>query len=473
MAQPNLKQSVNQAFNVGGSHSRSLSQPLFFANNSLPPLSPFPPSESSLASSNSNMKDISMEETDVSSRGPSMAPSFRRENLFRGTDSLPPRRGHRRSNSDVPLEFSAMIQSSSQLLPISGQGMFGRTASMRENFGNDKPIGLKRQDMDVLGHGKISVDGIGDRRSEGEVVDDLFNSLMNLDHVNAMNASGVEYKDKECIESGTKSSGGCSSNTELEIVSKHGTNLREGVKRSAAGYIAPPARHHRSLSMDSTIGNFRFGDESPKLQSSLFNRVDQLSPINSVSDNSVKLNIEFGHGEFNEVELKKIVADERLSEIAILDPKRAKRILANRQSAARSKERKLRYISELEHKVQTLQSEATTLSAQFTILQKDYGELTNQNNELKFRLKAMEQQAQLRDALHEALTAEVQRLKLAKMELREDGRTYNGIGQQAPVKHQMWQLQQSPPNQQPNQIQRLSVPASTTSTTTSTAPASA
>lgn len=45
------------------------------------------------------------------------------------------------------------------------------------------------------------------------------------------------------------------------------------------------------------------------------------------------------------------------------------RILANRQSAARSKERKMRYIAELEHKVQTLQTEATTLSAQLTLLQ--------------------------------------------------------------------------------------------------------
>lgn len=45
------------------------------------------------------------------------------------------------------------------------------------------------------------------------------------------------------------------------------------------------------------------------------------------------------------------------------------RILANRQSAARSKERKMRYITELEHKVQTLQTEATTLSAQLTMLQ--------------------------------------------------------------------------------------------------------
>lgn len=45
------------------------------------------------------------------------------------------------------------------------------------------------------------------------------------------------------------------------------------------------------------------------------------------------------------------------------------RILANRQSAARSKERKVRYTGELERKVQTLQTEATTLSAQLTLLQ--------------------------------------------------------------------------------------------------------
>ena len=45
------------------------------------------------------------------------------------------------------------------------------------------------------------------------------------------------------------------------------------------------------------------------------------------------------------------------------------RMLANRQSAARSKERKIRYTSELEKKVQTLQTEATNLSAQLTMLQ--------------------------------------------------------------------------------------------------------
>jgi septal ring factor EnvC (AmiA/AmiB activator) len=69
-------------------------------------------------------------------------------------------------------------------------------------------------------------------------------------------------------------------------------------------------------------------------------------------------------------------------------------------------------MAELEHKVQTLQTEATTLSAQLTHLQRDSMGLTNQNSELKFRLQAMEQQAQLRDALSEKLNEEVQRLKL-------------------------------------------------------------
>ncbi|KAM1481883.1 hypothetical protein ACFXTO_034257 [Malus domestica] len=109
---------------------------------------------------------------------------------------------------------------------------------------------------------------------------------------------------------------------------------------------------------------------------------------------------------------KKSVAPERLAELSLIDPKRAKRILANRQSAARSKERKVRYTNELERKVQTLQTEATTLSAQVTLLQRDTTVITAENKELKLRLQALEQQAQLRDALNEKLKEEVQRLKI-------------------------------------------------------------
>ncbi|MQL98035.1 hypothetical protein Taro_030730 [Colocasia esculenta] len=126
---------------------------------------------------------------------------------------------------------------------------------------------------------------------------------------------------------------------------------------------------------------------------------------------------------------KKAMPPDKLAELSLIDPKRAKRpvpsfmsqsfglcccrILANRQSAARSKERKIRYTGELERKVQTLQTEATTLSAQLTMLQRDTTGLTAENRELKLRLQAMEQQAHLRDAINEALREELQRLKLA------------------------------------------------------------
>ncbi|KAF9595737.1 hypothetical protein IFM89_003479 [Coptis chinensis] len=125
------------------------------------------------------------------------------------------------------------------------------------------------------------------------------------------------------------------------------------------------------------------------------------------------------------IEAKKAMPPDKLAELWTLDPKRAKRILANRQSAARSKERKARYILELERKVQTLQTEATTLSAQLTLYQRDTSSLAAENTELKLRLQAMEQQAQLRDALNEALKQEVEGLKIATGEMMSSGDSFN------------------------------------------------
>ncbi|XP_061946705.1 transcription factor RF2b-like isoform X1 [Populus nigra] len=131
----------------------------------------------------------------------------------------------------------------------------------------------------------------------------------------------------------------------------------------------------------------------------------------------------FGGGEV--MEAKKAMPPNKLAELWSIDPKRAKRILANRQSAARSKERKARYILELERKVQTLQTEATTLSAQLSLFQRDTTGLSTENTELKLRLQAMEQQAQLRDALNEALKKEVERLKIATGEMLSPSDSYN------------------------------------------------
>ncbi|KAI3994637.1 hypothetical protein MKX01_027527 [Papaver californicum] len=112
-------------------------------------------------------------------------------------------------------------------------------------------------------------------------------------------------------------------------------------------------------------------------------------------------------------EAKKALSAAKLSELALVDPKRAKRIWANRQSAARSKERKMRYISELERKVQSLQLETTTMTTQLALLQRDTSGLAAENSDLKLRLQTIEQQASLQDSLNDALKDELQRLKVS------------------------------------------------------------
>ncbi|CAF2032955.1 bZIP transcription factor 29 [Brassica napus] len=314
-------------------HSRSMSQPSsFFSFDSLPPLSPSPFRDHDHPSS-----------------------------LFTRLvgECLPPRKSHRRSNSDIPTGLS----------PIPPTPLERST----------NPF-VKKEDMD-----------------------DLFSAYMNLDNIDA--SDNLSRDDMESSRaSGTKTNsdteGDSSSVNESGGGDLNNNNLK---RRAGGGDIAPTSRHYRSVSVDSCfMDKLSFADDSLK----------QVSPTNSV-DRAPAFSIEFNNGEFTAAEMKKIMANDKLAEMAISDPKRVKRILANRQSAARSKERKMRYIVELEHKVQTLQTEATTLSAQLTLLQRDMMGLTNQNNELKFRLQAMEQQARLRDALNEALNGEVQRLKLA------------------------------------------------------------
>ncbi|XP_073012056.1 bZIP transcription factor 29-like [Typha latifolia] len=283
---------------------------------------------------------------------------------------------------------------------------------------SDIPLGFLPNHQSVKQESEnIAADGLGD---------DLFDAYMNLDSFDTLNSSGTEEKREE-------------SEDESESSVNESGNSGQGNKRSAMGdlgQVNAARRHCRSISMDSFMGKLNFGDVSPKLPPP--------SPTMNASG------LELGNGEFNSAEMKKIMANEKLAELALSDPKRVKRILANRQSAARSKERKMRYISELEHKVQTLQTEATTLSAQLTLLQRDSAGLTSQNNELKFRLQAMEQQAQLRDALNEALTAEVQRLKLAVGEITEANLS-KGLSQKVSLNSQMFQMQQLQIQQQQHQ----------------------
>eukprot|EP00250_Pteridium_aquilinum_P005337 c15448_g1_i2 orf=308-1630(+) len=94
-----------------------------------------------------------------------------------------------------------------------------------------------------------------------------------------------------------------------------------------------------------------------------------------------------------------------------LDPKRAKRILANRQSAQRSRVRKLQYISELERTVNVLQEEVSALSPQVTYLDRHRIILNVDNSAMKQRIAALAQEKLFKDAHNEALKSEVHRLR--------------------------------------------------------------
>ncbi|BAF10746.1 bZIP transcription factor 29 [Oryza sativa Japonica Group] len=332
-----------------------------------------------------------------------------------GGGGLPPRKAHRRSSSDVPFGYLA---GQHQLLPPKVEAGWGH---------------------------------LGAGAGGAAAADDLFNAYLNLEGLDGLNSSDDRHDEGDSRGSSIKTNGADSSENESEecaddtrggirLWSADGGERREGVKRNAAGEpaTAPLARHARSLSMDSLIGKFNFTAGTAAAAG------------NGVALGPNRFSLEFGSGEFTPSEMKKIMADEKLAEMALADPKRVKRVLANRQSAARSKERKMRYIAELEQKVQILQSEATNLSAQLTMMQRDSAGLATQNNELKFRLHAMEQQAQLRDALNEALTTEVQRLKLATAELG-DSCSSSSLAQQIQLnaQNQMFQLQQQQATQIP------------------------
>ncbi|KAL5226113.1 hypothetical protein ABZP36_012752 [Zizania latifolia] len=281
------------------------------------------------------------------------------------TGGLPPRKAHRRSRSDVPFGYFQPLPPPSTKVEA-GWGLPG-----------------------------------------GGAGDDLLNAYMSMEGM----GEGLNNSDGESRGSSMRTNGADSSENESEdYVGDDSQVLLWGdaagkKRRNAAG--DPESRHARSLSMDSLMCKLNI----------------------SANGEPTKFSLEFGSGEFTPAEMKRIMADEKLAEMALADPKRVKRVLANRQSAARSKERRMRYIAELEHKVQILQTEATTLSTQLTLLQRDSSGLATQNNELKFRLQAMEQQAQLRDALNEALTSEVQRLKVAANELGDTSSSRNIVHQ--------------------------------------------
>ncbi|TVU08885.1 hypothetical protein EJB05_42311, partial [Eragrostis curvula] len=231
---------------------------------------------------------------------------------------------------------------------------------------------------------------------------------------------------------------------------------------ATAGFQAGPSnpRHCRSLSVDSfMMNNLNFGamgQESPRLlpPSPGEGTSGGLSRTGSgpSSGPSALFATDLSNGEFNEAERKKIMGNDRLAEMALTDPKRVKRILANRVSAAKSKERKVKYMGELERRARVLQIETSTLAAKVAKEQRESDALKTQNNEMMIRLQALEQQTRLKDALNEAMLAEVQRLKHAVGE-NSDPCAPNGLHQH--MSYQMISQQRLPLQKQPSEPQTL------------------
>ncbi|ESQ46016.1 hypothetical protein EUTSA_v10000176mg [Eutrema salsugineum] len=184
--------------------------------------------------------------------------------------------------------------------------------------------------------------------------------------------------------------------TDEQTVSK--TTTTSGVKRRAGKEIATSTRLCRSVSMDTSLN-------------------DQTQPKLPPSPRNLQVTIPVRDDVFTEAEMIKIQASRKLKLLAASDPKNVKRILANRESAARSKEKKAQYMNKLENKVEFLQTQAVTMSSKVAHLERVNLVMENENRELRIRLQGLEQQAQLRDSLIGQLTGEVHRLKVATGEV--------------------------------------------------------
>ncbi|KAK8519967.1 hypothetical protein V6N12_003933 [Hibiscus sabdariffa] len=125
---------------------------------------------------------------------------------------------------------------------------------------------------------------------------------------------------------------------------------------------------------------------------------------------------------------------------SIYDPKRVKRILANRQSAQRSRVRKLQYISQLERSVTTLQSEVSTLSPRVAFLDHQRLILNVDNSALKQRIAALAQDKIFKDAHQEALKKEIERLR----QVYQQQQQLKNMNTTATTNHH------APPRQQPS-----------------------
>ncbi|KAJ1275605.1 hypothetical protein BS78_05G147800 [Paspalum vaginatum] len=115
---------------------------------------------------------------------------------------------------------------------------------------------------------------------------------------------------------------------------------------------------------------------------------------------------------FTDAEMEIIMKDKHLKELWIADPKRVKRILCNRMSAAKAKARIVNHTMDLERRFETLEIKRKTLCEQLQSLKDGTSELKSQHKEMMMMKEQLEEQTKLKDAVNGLLKIQIQNLNL-------------------------------------------------------------
>ncbi|AEC06209.1 Basic-leucine zipper (bZIP) transcription factor family protein [Arabidopsis thaliana] len=196
---------------------------------------------------------------------------------------------------------------------------------------------------------------------------------------------------------------------------------RSMTQPSLASSSLPPLSPSSSTFRRNSLPSMSFSPSAPvesRDSSIKVNKNPSLPPLVDGEEDASWL--EFGSSDYTDDELNKIAKSTKLQDIAkstklqeiVSDPKKVRRILKNRELAASSKQRKLKYMIDLEHRIKFLENKNALIFEKIKLLEKDKTILMNEKKEITIQIESLEQQAQLRDALTEKLHVEIERLKV-------------------------------------------------------------
>lgn len=108
-----------------------------------------------------------------------------------------------------------------------------------------------------------------------------------------------------------------------------------------------------------------------------------------------------------------------VTEAADSGKKLSRRIIANRESAQRSRLRKLQYIADLEANIAGLNGQVTKLGPQLAFLRSQHESFERQNDELRAQVAQLLQETQYKDNLNDVLRTELARLQGKDVKVEE------------------------------------------------------